>query len=401
MGTDEARNRFRKGSDIPASDSLGHETASDALIAATAALYAPAALTLATLAGRIVYANVRAMQLFGSSAAEFRSRDLSEFGIDPARMMEIEAVARDGRERQFRLSREIEGLGRRTFLCRVSRVAGRAGIPAWIALVAQELECAAEGDAGLTDSAILESYRTLSRSAVWRMPLDHPPADWRKNTIDCARERFALFGIRGNPAAPTAETFLDLVHVADRGVVYEAIETCLKGGGPFEVAYRLLAKLGHSAIVLTRGMIVENEESDGRSLWGVDIDLSAAVADDKIPFDKAAILDGLAAHFDGPLYAVDPQFRYIFFNETFSRNMLELYGAEAQLHGKAYEPAAASARRRVVMANIRRALSGVPVVEKVSVTLKDSGVVTFEVNYAPMILASQTRGVVVFGVKSA
>jgi PAS domain-containing protein len=401
MGNDAARNKG--GSDSPATDSLGSPLPGSTPIAATASLHCPAALTLATLAGHVVYGNVRAMQLFGSSsAAEFQSHNLSDFCIDSARMTEIEAVARDGRERQFRLTRKIEGLGPRTFLCRVSRVAGRAGIPTWIAFVAQELEYVAEGDVEMTETSILETYRTVAGSAAWRMTLEHPPAEWRKNPVHCTRERLALFGIRNTPATLAAESFLDLVHVADRGVVYEAIETSLKGLTPFEVAYRLVPKLGQSRILLTRGVPVrsDSEEADSRTLCGVDVDLSAAVAEDKIPCEKSSVLDSLAAHFEGPLYAVDPQFRYVYFNDVFRRNMRELYGAETQIHGKAFESSSAGARRRVVLANFRRALTGVSVVEKVSVRLKDTGITTYEITYAPMMIATQVRGVVVFGIRS-
>jgi PAS domain-containing protein len=396
-GAAKNKGKFGSGS----ADTLGPPE--NDVLAAASSLHCPVALALATLAGQMVYGNARAMRLFGSSsAAEFQARNLGDFCIDPEQMTEIEAVARDGRERQFRLTREIEGLGRHTFLCRVSRVAGRAGIPTWIAFAAQELE-EATGGGGLTASSILDIYRTIPGSATWRMTLEHPPAEWRKNPVQCTRERFTLFGLRNAPSAPTAESFLDLVHVADRAVVYEAIETSLKGRTPFEVAYRLIPKLGRSRIILTRGMLIDDEPGAAQApaLCGVDIDLSAAVAEDRIPFDKSDILDSLAAHFDGLLYAVDPQFRYLYFNETFSRNMRELYGARTELHGKAFEPPSASARRRVVFANLRRAMTGVSVVEKVSVKLKHSGMTTYEITYAPMAVASQTRGVVVFGVRSA
>jgi PAS domain-containing protein len=402
MRSDAAGSKGRVGSDSPATASLGPQ-ADAALIAATAALHCPVALTLSTLAGHVVYGNVRAMQLFGSSSVEeFRSHNLVDFCIDAAQMTEIEAVARDGRERQFRLTREIEGIGPRTFLCRVSRVAGRAGIPTWIAFVAQELEYIAEGDVGLTESSILETYRAVAGSAAWRMTLVHPAAEWRKNPVHCTRERLALFGMRNAPPGITAELFLDLVHVADRGTVYEAIETSLKGHTPFEVAYRLVPKLGQSRIFLTRGVPVADESGRAKPeiLCAVDVDLTAAVAGDKIPFDKSGVLDSLAAHFEGPIYAVDPQFRYVYFNETFKRYMRELYGEDSQIHGKAFEPTSAGTRRRVVLGNFRRALTGVPVLEKVSLRLKETGITTYEVTYVPMTIAAQTRGVVVFGIRS-
>jgi PAS domain-containing protein len=403
MRHDAARNKGGIGSDSSAADPPGSPPDA-ALIAATASLHCPAALILATLAGHVVYGNARAMLLFGSSpAVEFQSHDLSDFFVESAQMTEIEAVARDGRERQFRLTREVEGLGRRTFLCRVSRVAGRAGIPTWIAFVAQELEYIADGDVAITESSILDTYRAVAGSAAWRMTLEHPPAEWRKNPVHCTRERLALFGIRNAPATLTAESFLDLVHVADRGIVYESIETSLKVLTPFEVVYRLVPKLGQSRILLTRGVPLraDSDDAGSRALCGVDVDLSAAVADDKIPCEKSNVLDSLAARFEGPLYAVDPQFRYVYFNETFKRNMRELYGAETQLHGKAFEPPSAGARRRVVLANFRRALTGISVVEKVSVRLKDTGITTYEVTYAPMMVAAQVRGVVVFGTRAA
>jgi PAS domain-containing protein len=403
MRSDAAGNKGKLGSESPAVGLLGPQP-DGALMAATAALHSPIALTLATLAGHVVYGNVRAMQLFGSSSvAEFQSHNLVDFCIDAAQMTEIEAVARDGRERQFRLTRDIEGIGTRTFLCRVSRVAGRAGIPAWIAFVAQELEYIADGDDGLTEASILETYRAVPGSAAWRMTLEHPAAEWRKNPVHCTRERLTLFGMRNAPPECTAELFLDLVHVADRGTVYEAIETSLKGHVPFEVAYRLVPKLGQSRILLTRGVPVADESGEAKPgfLCGVDIDLTAAVAGDKIPFDKAGVLDSLAAHLEGPIYAVNPQFRYVYFNETFKRNMRELYGEDTQLHGKAFEPSSAGARRRVVLGNFRRAMTGVPVVERVSFRLKETGITTYEVTYVPMMAAAQTRGVVVFGIRSA
>jgi hypothetical protein len=403
MSGETARKTFKLVPELSTPGPLGSGLSEDALSALTAALHCPVALMLATLAGDLVYENVRARRLFSAAPTlETQPKNLRDFCFKPAQMTEIEAVARDGRERQFQIRREIEGLGWRSFLCRVSRVAGPAGIPTWIAFVSQELEYYSDANAELNESAILESYRSLSGGAVWRMRLEHPASQWTKNAIDCTRERLALFGVRGKPSQSSVKAFLDLVHASDRAMLAQTLESSVRDNVPFETVYRLAPRLGRSKVILSRGMPTEDPDvADSRSLWCVDIDISSAVEQDKIPFDKGAVLDAVAANLDGPIYAVDRQFRYLFFNEAFSRNMRELYDAETALHGKAFEPAGASARRRVVTANFRRALDGVPVVEKLSVRLKDSGINTFELTYAPMVVAGQTRGVVVFGVKTA
>lgn len=387
--------------DLPVTPSLGSDSADIEHIALTAALHSPAALMMTSLAGKVVYGNIRAFRLFDREPEDFIGKNLDDFCIDSAQMTEIESVARDGRERQFKMDRSESPSSPRTYLCRVSRVAGRAGIPAWICFAAGEMEpTPREPSDELSEASVLESYRSVSGCAVWRMSIAHPTRQWLKNAVECGRERLSMWNIKGSPSARTAKYFIDAIHASDRVRVSKAIESSLDEGVPLEVVYRLTPKLGRSKLILTRALLVA--EADGgasRSLLGFDTDITAPVERDQIPIDKAAILDTVAAHLEGPIYALDRQFRLLFFNECFSRTMKEQYGAQTSLHGKAFHVAAARGRRRVVMSNYRRALSGASVIEKLSIRSKISGVSSFDLMYAPLTMASQTTGVVVFGIK--
>jgi hypothetical protein len=76
------------------------------------------------------------------------------------------------------------------------------------------------------------------------------------------------------------------------------------------------------------------------------------------PYEKAAILDTIAANMEAPVYAVDRDLRYTYFNSFFAFMFRRVYGVDAVLGEKAYEAVADDGRRRTVLGHLRRALAG-------------------------------------------
>ena len=118
------------------------------------------------------------------------------------------------------------------------------------------------------------------------------------------------------------------------------------------------------------------------------------------PYEKAAILDTIAANMEAPVYAVDRDLRYTYFNSFFAFMLRRVYGVDAVLGEKAYEAVADDGRRRTVLGHLRRALAGTRVVEEVPVSVDDAMVRRYELTYSPLRSGAVTGGVTVFGIRS-
>jgi GGDEF domain-containing protein len=118
------------------------------------------------------------------------------------------------------------------------------------------------------------------------------------------------------------------------------------------------------------------------------------------PYEKAAILDTIAANLEAPVYAVDRDLRYTYFNSFFASMLRRVYGADAMLGEKAYEAVSDDGRRRVVLGHLRRALAGARVVEEIPVSVDDATVRRYELTYSPIRGGAATGGVTVFGIRS-
>ena len=99
----------------------------------------PAALGLATLAGDLLFVNARAQRLFGiAPGAPLAGHNLADLCTQAGQLTTLEAVARDGRERNLSICREADAAIAVRMMLRLSRVAGYGGIPTWIASPSSE-----------------------------------------------------------------------------------------------------------------------------------------------------------------------------------------------------------------------------------------------------------------------
>lgn len=362
----------------------------------------PAAICLASLSGELLYINAKAEIIFGvAHGADTNGRYISDLFSEKSQLAELEAVARDGIERQFEMFREVGELGRRHLLCKLSRLSEDSGIPAWLVFVVFENDHrTALEEAVIDDAETLRIIRQIGGIAAWKMHLQEGQ-EWNANAMQWSNEVFTLLNVNRTAVLQTPRAYFDFVQTEDRRGMLAALQKALAEGSRYEAVYRLRPKNGAAKVILSRAILVREQASDApQELWGIEQDISAAFSG-LVPHSKASILDTVASAIDGPIYAVDRNCRFIYFNDFVRDGMRVLYGIEAEIGKRVFDFPDHRARRKILMANFRRAFGGVRVVEKIALPFDKSSTQVFEITYAPIMNASAITGVSVFGVRVA
>jgi PAS domain-containing protein len=364
--------------------------------------HSPAALGLATLAGDLLYLNGSGERLFGiTQGAVLTGRNLADICSDTGQLGALEAVARDGRERNLLICQEVLDAPPRRVLCKLTRIDGYGGIPTWLAFAGFERDdFATDDEAPLSDAESISIVRRLSSVAVWKMPLDTRDS-WTQSMMQWDAGVHALLNLKPGHSKLAAQHFLECVAREDRGLAGNMLEQSLQGGARHEAVYRLNPRNGSPKIVLTRAVLAADPEgSSAPTLFGTVQDITSALGNEMRSYEKAAILDTIAANMEAPVYAVDRELRYTYFNSFFAFMLRRTHGADAALGEKAYEAVCDEGRRRVVLGHLRRALAGTRVVEEVPISLDDAIVRRYELTYSPIRSGVATGGVTVFGIRS-
>ncbi len=365
--------------------------------------HSPAALGLATLAGDLVYLNSRGARLFGvPQGAPLTGRNLADLCEDPGQLASLEAVARDGRERSLHGYREVHGAPPRRFLCKLTRIPGYGGIPTWLAFAGVECgDSSTDDDAPLGEAESMSIIRRLTKVVAWKMRID-PRDRQTPNMMQWDPGIQPLLNLRPGSSRMATDHFLDFVAREDRELVREALQESLQDGRRLEVVYRVNPRSGSPKIVLSRAVVVPAAEgSSVPTMLGTVEDITSALGNEMRSYEKAAILETIAANMEGPVYAVDRDLRYTYFNPFFAFMLRRIYGADPVLGEKAYETVSDDSRRRVVLGHLRRALAGARVVEEVPVSVDDDAIVRrYELTYSPLRTAAAGGGVAVFGIRS-
>jgi PAS domain-containing protein len=366
--------------------------------------HSPAAIALANLAGELLFLNAKAAEFFGISAGTDPSgHNISDVCKEQPQLAALEAVARDGHERQFDVTLEVGGENgghaeARRFTCRLSRVAGPQGIATWLAFVAlQKQERDLDGGA-LYEAQALRIIHSLGGIAASTMRVQDRD-NWLNNSVQWSAEVFSLLNAKPATVKPTSETYFEHIAPQDRQEVDQGMARLLAQGTPLEVLYRLNPKNGPPKVLFTRAAVAAQATHAAKELWFVAQDVTSLFAGQLLPREKAAVLDAFAACIEAPVYAVDGEFRYTYCNQFFRDSMRKVHGAAVVIGEKAYETVPSSARRRTVLSNLRRALHGARVVEEVSQPLDHSVIRHYELTYSPIVCGSQTIGVAVLGTR--
>ena len=377
--------------------------AADAFSSGMVALeHSPAALGLATLAGDLLYLNATGERLFGLARGDaLTGRNLADICSDSGQLGALEGVARDGRERNLLIYREVPGAAPSRLLCKLTRVDGYGGIPTWLAFAGFERDDSATDDeAPLSDAESMNIVRRLWSVAAWKMPIDTRDS-WAQNTMQWDSGIHGLLNLKPGHAKMAAQQFLDSVAREDRELARDMLEQSLVSGSRLEAVHRINPRNGSPKIVLTRALFAaDTEASSAPTLFGTVQDITSTLGNEMRPYEKAAILDTIAANMEAPVYAVDRDLRYTYFNPFFAFMLRRVYGADAVLGEKAYEAVNDDGRRRVVLGHLRRALAGTRVVEEVPISVDDAIVRRYELTYSPIRGGTATGGVTVFGSRS-
>jgi PAS domain-containing protein len=373
--------------------------------------HSPAALGLATLAGDLLYLNASGERLFRlSRGASLAGRNLADICSDPGQLGALEAVARDGRERSLLIRagsattdthREAPAAAPRPVLCKLTRIDGYGGIPTWLAFAGIERDdSAANGDAPLGEAESMSIVRRLASLAAWKMRIDTAES-WTQCTMRWNPDVQGLLNLKAGHSNLTAQQFLDHVAREDREPARDMFHNSVQSGSPVEAVYRVNPRNGSPKVVLARAVLAPDAEADyAQTIFGTVQDITSAMSNELRPYEKAAILDTIAANMEAPVYAVDRDLRYTYFNSFFAFMLRRAHGADAVLGEKAYEAVADDGRRRTVLSHLRRALAGTRVVEEIPVSVDDALVRRYELTYSPLRSGAVTGGVTVFGIRS-
>jgi PAS domain-containing protein len=377
--------------------------AEDAFSSGMVALeHSPAALGLATLAGDLLYLNGNGERLFGiAHGAALTGRNLADICSDAGQLGALEGVARDGQERNFLICQDVLDASPRRVLCKLTRIDGYGGIPTWLAFAGFERDDSATDDeAPLSDAESMSILRRLSGVAVWKMRLDTRDS-WTQSMMQWDAGVHALLHLKPSHSKLAAQHFLEYVARDDRELAANMLEQSLQSGSRLEAVYRLNPRNGSPKVVLARAVLAaDTEGSSAPTLFGAVQDITSALGNEMRSYEKASILDTIAANMEAPVYAVDRDLRYTYFNSFFAFMLRRSYGADAVLGEKAYEAVGDEGRRRVVLGHLRRALAGTRVVEEVPISLDDAIVRRYELTYSPIRSGMATGGVTVFGIRS-
>jgi PAS domain-containing protein len=374
----------------------------EAALNATRALeHCPVAIALASLSGELLSINAEAAGIFGISHGESLSgRYIADTFVEASHLAALEAVARDGRARQFELfSRKEEGLGRR-FLCRLARITAANGIPAWLALGMFEYgdQFYVDGPSGSTAKTASDIHQ-LAGLATWMIRGDDD-ADLGASTMEWSPELFRLLNAKPSLRRLTLHDYLEFVAADERDAVLVALSRSFADGASVSVVHRLQPDNGASKVVASRATPIRDPVAGlTRDIWGVDQDVTS-IFEGRLPsHEKASILDSLASNMEGPIYAVDREFRFTYFNEFVRREMRDVFGADPEVGVKAIGVGHRRARRKVMLGNLRRALGGARIVEEVLIPCDKLTARYYELTYSPIVVGSMTTGVAVFGVR--
>jgi len=373
---------------------------SDVFSSAMVALeHSPAALGLATLAGDLLYLNTNGERLFGvAHGVPLTGRNLADICSDAGQFGALEAVARDGRARSLVIRVGSESI---RMLCKLTRIDGYGGIPTWLAFAGFERDdFTTDDESPLSDAESLSIMRRLSNVAAWKMPIDTRD-NWTQSMMHWDAGVHALLNLKPTHSKVAAQHFLEGVAREDRELAGDMLEQSLQSGSRVEAVYRVNPRNGSPKVVLARAILAaDTEASSEPTLFGTVQDITSALGNEMRSYEKAAILDTIAANMEAPVYAVDRDLRYTYFNPFFAFMLRRIYGTDAVLGEKAYEAVSDEGRRRVVLGHLRRALTGTRVVEEVPLSVDDSIVRRYELTYSPIRSGPVTGGVTVFGIRS-
>jgi PAS domain-containing protein len=346
----------------------------------------------------MLYLNEKGRELFRIEAgANLDNSNIATILTSKEQLMLFDAVARDGKERLIQISVE-GGAGEEphTLVCRTARVHGEGGIASWMTFAAVEEQDGQPPEDDLTNNSHLKQTRNLAGLATWKMQVEDSQ-DWTSNAVKWDAEMYTLLNVPPDSLAATPDNFLNFVVPEDRGAILSAMRSHLADGSPYEVVFRLKPRNGPVKVMLSRGMSIE--EPGARAVLGTVQDITPVNSARPQLFEKAALLDALAAGVEAPVYAVDDQFRCVYFNQFVEHAIRHLYGMKPVLGEKIYQFVLSDPRRRTIIRNLRRARDGFRVVETVPLVLTDSIVHQYELNYSPIVEGSVTSGVAVFGTR--
>jgi len=361
--------------------------------------HSPVAIALASLSGELLSINVKAEQIFGIAHGIAPSGHyVADAFSEASHFATLEAVARDGRERHFEMF-SAQGSGRH-FFCKLARIEAGNGIPAWLALGMFEYDHRSSDNVSTIDAAeTARIIHPLVGLATWKIRTgdDNNLLD---STMLWSQELFRLLNAKPSLRRQTLRDYLEFVVADDRDAVLLALSRSLSDGSIVSVVYRLQPQNGAAKLVASRAMPVRDPASElTREIWGVEQDVTSMFDGHPPSQEKASILDAVASSMEGPIFAVDRELRFTYFNDFVRKEMGEVFGTDPEIGKKAIGASHRRARRRVMLRNLRHALGGTRIVDEILIPCDKLIARHYELTYSPIVNATITTGVAVFGVR--
>ncbi len=120
---------------------------------------------------------------------------------------------------------------------------------------------------------LIESEGRLRRSldyshvGIWEWDVATNEVTW-SNTI------YQILGLTPDQSRPSLDAFFAIVHEEDRARVREAIDTCLAGGGAYDIEHRIMWPDGTIGWLHERGGLIRDDLGKPAKMSGVTIDIT-------------------------------------------------------------------------------------------------------------------------------
>lgn len=362
--------------------------------------FAPAAFAITSLAGHLLYANRRFLELCAGAAmpggvAHEDIRALSGQCIDSAL---LEAVFQEGGWHQAVVAWPT-GTGQpRDMLCSVGRVSNE-GMPVCLALVLQDVSAlVAEQRYQLYH---MSGVQRLLQASSWSLSLTGTkdwqslPLTWLPQTIAAGKQS------RPDASAPpaTLRDYFKGVAPDDCARLMAAVDEAIARRGHYDIEYELRCQKGRHRRIHAIGAVVPDARTTGLQLIAVEIDITSQSqpASENQPPD--VLCDALLEGTDSPVYIVDRKLRYLRFNSAYETLLLDSGGKPVRVGDAILDTIIDPVRRRHVGALLTRVLKGERLIDSDSFAGESAAMQHwFDFSFSPVRgTRGRIEGVVAFG----
>jgi len=198
--------------------------------------------------------------------------------------------------------------------------------------------------------SLLRQAERIAKVGGWEIDLE-------ANTLYWSEEVFRIHELDPALYTPTVENSIQFYAPEWRPVITQAVQRAIATGENFDLDLELLTATGRRLWVHATSQVILK---DGRviKVQGAFRDITEERQAAESLAKNHALLKGIMEGAEGPIFSLDPAYRYTSFNQAHAVVMKALYGVEITLGASLLEVQSVPEDRAVTKANLDRALAG-------------------------------------------